>query len=126
MRLGEKNGRVTVLPAELGACKTKYFLSKCDVVLAARMHCAIGAISSKVPTICISYSMKSKGVLKDIFGDDKWILPLDHLDVQQSLELIQQLLEEKEAVKAHLETVIPEVQKKVKQAATYLKESLVN
>ena len=51
--------RVSVLPPGLGATRTKYLLGRCRAAVCARMHCAIAAVSSLVPTVCISYSMKS-------------------------------------------------------------------
>ena len=122
--MGNADGRVSLLPPNLGACKTKYYLSKCDVVVAARMHCAIGALSSLTPTICISYSQKSIGVLGDIFNNERWIVSLKELSGPILAERVKCLLDRQQVVRNHLEKVIPLFQDKARDAVRQLKKVL--
>ena len=46
-------------------------ISKCRFFVVARTHATIAAYSTGVPTIVISYSVKSRGIARDLFGDEK-------------------------------------------------------
>ena len=46
--------------------KMKYAISKCKIFIGARFHACISSISSGVPTLALSYSHKSTGILKDL------------------------------------------------------------
>lgn len=48
--------------------KLKYIISKCRFFMGARTHATIAAYSTGIPTIAFSYSIKSKGIAKDLFG----------------------------------------------------------
>lgn len=56
----------------LNASELKKCISHCDLVIASRMHAAIGALSSQVPVIGIAYSHKMHGVL-ELVGIDQVI-----------------------------------------------------
>ena len=56
--------RVRLLPRGLGFIATKTELIKCDLCIAARMHCAINAMTAYVPTVLLSYSSKAFCLLK--------------------------------------------------------------
>lgn len=51
----------------------KYIISKCTMYMGARTHSVIAAYSMFVPTVALSYSIKSRGIARDIFGDEKII-----------------------------------------------------
>jgi polysaccharide pyruvyl transferase WcaK-like protein len=40
------------------------------------MHCAVNAIDEGVPAIFLSYSAKSIGMCRYVYGDDRWALSL--------------------------------------------------
>ncbi len=46
----------------------KGYIRRCCMFIGARTHATIAAYSSCVPTLALSYSIKSKGIAKDIFG----------------------------------------------------------
>lgn len=51
-------------------------LRECRIVISARMHCAINAICECIPTIFLSYSQKSIGMCKYVYGNEKWVIKL--------------------------------------------------
>jgi len=61
--------RVVLSEVVGGAEAAKVSIAQCECIIAARMHCAIAAISLGIPTLLISYSAKSIGIAKDVFGD---------------------------------------------------------
>lgn len=48
----------------------KAIVARCQMVVAERMHVAIGGLSSGVPTFVIGYSVKGHGIMTDAFGVD--------------------------------------------------------
>lgn len=64
------SGRVCIL-SDLTAPKIKYCISQCKYFIGARTHASIAAYSTGVPTLVLGYSVKSKGIAKDLFGTDE-------------------------------------------------------
>lgn len=52
----------------LNCMELKYIISKCRFMVTARTHAAIASYSTYVPTLVVGYSIKAKGIAKDIFG----------------------------------------------------------
>ncbi len=99
----------------------KYIISRCSLFIGARTHATIAAYSSCVPPLVIGYSIKSRGIAKDIFGDEETVLPVRDLS-ERSL-LIQKFsrMEERSAsLRAHLEQIMPTYIEQAKGAAKVL------
>ena len=78
-------GRVVLLN-DMPAEKLKGYISKCSFFVGARTHSTIAAYSSNIPTLVIGYSVKSKGIAKDLFGTYKgYVLPVQKLASENSL-----------------------------------------
>jgi len=77
--LKQKNVEVAVIEGNRGFLGIKEYISKCDIILAARMHCAINAITCGVPVIFLAYSPKSYGMCKHIYGNEKFIIDMNEL-----------------------------------------------
>lgn len=62
-------------------CKElKWYISQCRMFIGARTHATIAAYSSCVPTIVLGYSVKSRGIAKDIFGtEENYVVPAQSL-----------------------------------------------
>lgn len=63
-------GRVSIVDTELSCEQLKYIISKCRFFIGARTHSMIAAYSNEVPAIGLSYSIKSRGLAKDIMGSE--------------------------------------------------------
>ena len=61
-------GRVLALPDSLTAAQIKGYVSRMRLLVTARTHASIAGYSSFVPTLVIGYSVKSKGIAKDLYG----------------------------------------------------------
>lgn len=59
-----------------GFIDAKRYLAQCQMVVAARMHCAVNAICVGIPTVLLSYSKKSIGMCELVYGDRRWVVPL--------------------------------------------------
>lgn len=66
---------------DASCCQLKGLISKCKYFIGARTHATIAAYSTFVPTIVLGYSIKSKGIAYDIFGEDEnYVVPVNNLD----------------------------------------------
>lgn len=91
----EKEERVYLEQQEYNCCELKYIISKCHYVVAARTHASIAAYSSCVPTLVLGYSVKSRGIAKDLFGAD------EHYVIDSKLLTYETLIEEFQYIESH-------------------------
>lgn len=96
----------------------KKIISQCDMFIGSRTHSTIAAYSSCVPTLVCGYSVKSKGIAKDIFGTfENYVIPVQ--DIENENELIisfQWLLQNKDEIRNHLLNFMPSYIKKAYDA----------
>lgn len=79
------NCRVIVYP-DMKATELKYVISKCRFFIGARTHSTIAAYSTCVPTVVVGYSVKAKGIAKDLFGTwENYVLPAQELYKEDAL-----------------------------------------
>lgn len=119
-------GRVILLPDNLNAIQYKGYIARMRFFIGARTHATIAAYSQCIPTIVLGYSVKSKGIAKDIFGEEKLVLGLK--EISNSSKLIskfEEMVSEEEELRSKLLKFIPSIKKKSYMAVEYLKE-LVN
>lgn len=62
------NERIICVEEDLNCMQLKYLISKCCAFIGCRTHSTIAAYSTCVPTLVAGYSIKAKGICKDIFG----------------------------------------------------------
>lgn len=83
----EQNGRIALVD-DCSCEELKYLISKCTLFVGARTHATIAAYSTGVPTLVVGYSVKAKGIAKDLFGtEEHYVLPVQNL--QQPSELLE-------------------------------------
>ena len=111
---------VEIYDRDLGFLDAKMQIIKCHLILAARMHCAINALAAGVPTILISYSQKAIGMAKYIYGNKRWVIPLQEFNSTTVLDLVQKILAEDQSIRNHLKNRLPEIQKDVRKGAIAL------
>ena len=61
--------RVLVVEKKYTSSQLKFLISQCRFFIGSRTHSVIAAYSSGVPTLALGYSIKSKGIAQDIFGE---------------------------------------------------------
>ena len=78
-------GRVVMLE-DHNCMELKGYISRCRFFIGARTHATIAAYSTCVPTLVIGYSVKAKGIAKDIFGTyENYVLPVQSLSNKDDL-----------------------------------------
>lgn len=102
-------GRVILIGDTYNCMELKGFISRCKLFIGARTHATIAAYSTGVPTLVIGYSVKARGIAKDIFGsEDKYILPVQKLQQEdQLLRAYETLNEESADIRRHLSGFMP-------------------
>jgi len=102
----------------------KGFISKCKLFIGARTHATIAAYSTLVPTVVLGYSVKARGIAKDLFGtEEKYVLPVQKIQSGQELiEAFEWLNEHKEEIRERLSICIPEYKEKINRGVSCLEE----
>lgn len=113
---------VTLLNNDIGFIGTKRELVKCDLVIAARMHCAINALAAHVPTILVSYSRKAVGMCQYVYGNSNWVVPLDEFLPDSISQKVSRLIGQVEETRGYLAKRIPEIQQDASRSVQSLKE----
>ena len=103
------SGRVLLIE-DHNCCELKGYISRCRMFIGARTHATIAAYSSCVPTLVLGYSVKSKGIARDIFGtEEHYVLPVQELQNPDELaDGFDWLLANEESIRSHLKCVMPE------------------
>jgi polysaccharide pyruvyl transferase WcaK-like protein len=81
-----------------------------SMMICARTHASIAAYSSCVPTYVFGYSVKSKGIARDIYGTyEGHVMPVQELSSPQVLtESIETFIKQSEREREYLRSFIPE------------------
>ena len=106
-KFGLDHPRIRLAPATLNAAQLKYLVSQFRFFIGARTHATIAAFSTGVPTISIAYSIKAKGINRDLFGDTRLVLDTPTVGLDTLRAGIKQLREEEADIRALLAERIP-------------------
>ena len=81
-----------------------------SIFVGARTHATIAAYSSCVPTLVLGYSVKSRGIARDLFGNEEnYVLPVQSLQEPDELtKHFRWLVGHEKEIKDHLEKIMPE------------------
>lgn len=106
-------------------CQTqKYLISQCRFFIGARTHSTIAAYSSCVPTLVLGYSVKSRGIARDLFGtEDGYVLPIQNICQNNAVtNAFQQIVEQEEHIRSILEEKIPHFSEQAKFAGECIQQ----
>ena len=119
------SGRVCMV-SDANCCQLKGYIARCRFFVGARTHATIAAYSSCVPTLVTGYSVKARGIARDLFGtDENYVLPVQAMQKEMDLaRAFDWLRENEKAVKTQLETVIPAYKERAELGKTAFEEML--
>lgn len=105
----QDTGRVYLVP-DCNCMELKGLISQCRMFIGARTHATIAAYSTCVPTLVVGYSIKARGIAKDIFGtEDNFVIPVQKMKSATELrEAFCWLQEHETEIKQHLVEIMPE------------------
>ena len=104
-----------ILVEDHAAPELKYIISHCRMFVGARTHATIAAYSSCVPTLVVGYSVKARGIARDLFGtEENYVLPVQQLSEPDQLVLRYKYLAANEnQIRTHLKRFMLEYRRNV-------------
>lgn len=106
--LGEKEkSRVALVGDDLNAAQMKWIIRQTRCFIGARTHTTIASLSSEIPTISLIYSQKGKGINKDIFDNEHWLIQADKINSSILTNRLSDLLSNHEEVRNTIKSKIP-------------------
>ena len=76
--------------------------------IGARTHAVISAYSMCVPTIALGYSIKSRGIAKDLGLDEQLVVNSKNFTKGALLRSFAYLMDQESALRQHLQNIMPE------------------
>lgn len=104
-----KESNRVILIGDHSCTELKGYIARCRFFIGARTHATIAAYSSCVPTLVLGYSVKSRGIAKDLFGtDENYVLPVQSLSKADELaKHFMWIMEHENEIKKHLAKTLP-------------------
>ena len=100
--------RIILLPNNLTAVQYKGYIARMRFFIGARTHATIAAYSNCVPTMVLGYSIKSRGIAKDLFGEEKLVLGINDIsNIEKLTKEFDELLRDEQEIRKILEKRIP-------------------
>jgi len=106
----ENTGRFSVMDADkLNYCQIRYIISKCKLFIGGRTHAVISAYSTCVPALALGYSIKSRGIAKDLGLSEKMVVDSKHIHHEgYLLDAFNYMFENEASIRKHLCEIMPE------------------
>lgn len=119
----KETGRVYMVQDQ-NCTQLKDIISRCEVFVGARTHATIAAYSTCVPTLVVGYSVKARGIAKDLFGtDENYVLPVQGLKEETDLwNSFQWVYQRRNDIRKHLQEIMPDYIEQAASAGKVLKE----
>lgn len=115
--------RVIILPNNLNATQYKGYIARMRAFIGARTHATIAAYSNSVPTMVLGYSIKSRGIAKDLFGYERLVLGINEISDSDKLKCdFDEMIKDEKNIKEHLNKTIPRIREMSYKAVEYLYE----
>lgn len=120
------NKKIHLINQKQNCCQLKDMIAHCTIYMGARTHSVIAAYSSCVPAIALSYSIKSRGIARDIFGtEEKLVVQMDeHTTFEKLKEAFCYLVDNHDFLKRHLTKTMPEYISKIDEQKEVLEKLL--
>lgn len=102
--------RIGLVGGNYSATEYKSIISRCEAFIGARTHATIAAYSTCVPTLVIGYSIKSKGIAKDIFGTyEGYVVDVEELcNEDKFIEIFKKFYEKNNEIREYLQNFMPD------------------
>lgn len=116
-----ETGRVIMIE-DHNCMELKGYIARCRMFIGARTHATIAAYSSCVPTLVLGYSVKSRGIARDLFGtEENYVIPVQNMADNRALaDGFEWLLEQECNIRGHLEYIIPQYIQKAFNAMSFM------
>lgn len=116
-------GRVIILPNDLNAIQYKGYIARMRAFIGARTHATIAAYSNSIPTMVLGYSVKSRGIAKDLFGYERLVLGINEISDSNKLKnTFDEMIKDEKEIENQLNTTIPRIKEMAYKSVDYLNE----
>lgn len=107
-------GRFSIMDVNsLNYCQIRYIISNCKLFMGGRTHAVISAYSTCVPTLALGYSIKSRGIAKDLGLSECMVVDSKHIHHEgYLLDSFRYMNENELAIRKHLCDIMPEYKKR--------------
>lgn len=122
--LGGASTRLAQVPGGLNAAQLKHVISRCRFLVGGRTHATIAGFSSGVPTLSVAYSVKAKGINRDLFGDERYVLQTPELSRATLWAGLELLAHDEIAIREHYDSILPKWRDRAHAGAYRLAELL--
>ncbi len=97
------------LVADMDCTRLKAYISKLRFFVGARTHATIAAYSTGVPTLVAGYSVKSRGIARDIFGtEENYVVSVKNMqDARELTEAFCWIQNHEAEIREHLRAFMP-------------------
>lgn len=118
-------GKVVLLE-EHNSMELKGYVARCRFFVGARTHASIAAYSSCVPTLVVGYSVKARGIARDLFGTEEgYVQPVQSMELTEQLRnAFIRIQEEELQIRGHLKKRMPEYCARALEAGKEIKKLL--
>jgi len=111
------NIRCDVLHTEnLLAQDIKGVIAQCEVVVAARYHTVVAALSLGIPTLAISWHHKYVGVL-ELFKQKDWVCEIEQLSLENLVQKFEALWYNRDGIRKTVTACLPDVRAQIAMGA---------
>ncbi|MFW9887879.1 MAG: polysaccharide pyruvyl transferase family protein [Candidatus Thorarchaeota archaeon] len=92
----------------------KAVIRELDLLVSARIHSAIGALTTGVPSCILAESIdiRALGLIGGLLQQGDWIYHVENFDSNDLLNCIGKLIERRESIREDLKSIIPSVERK--------------
>ena len=103
------SGKIVMID-DHNAEELKGYIARCRFMVVARTHASIAAYSMQVPTLVVGYSVKARGIAKDIFGtEEHYVIPVQSLKNETDLlEGFKWMVGHEKEIKQHYAVLMPQ------------------
>ena len=117
----EGEPRISVLDSDrLNYCQLRYVISRCRYFVGARTHAVISAYSTCVPALALGYSVKSKGIAKDLGLSERLVVDSRHCIPGMLVDSFKYLMETENDIHSHLQEVMPGYVKELEKVKSFV------
>lgn len=104
-----KESKRIIMLEDHNCMEIKGYIARCRMFIGARTHATIAAYSSCVPTLVLGYSVKARGIAKDLFGTDReFVIPVQNIsDADVLAEGFEWLSANENRIRNQLEEKMP-------------------
>lgn len=124
-RVRAETGReLPVASRKLTAAQIKWVVAHCSLFAGARMHSTIAALSSGVPTLNLAYSIKARGVSRDVFDHEEFCVGASEMLPATIAARLSAMYARRAELCNHLAARIPVIRQRAFAAGDLLRQAL--